>query len=77
MTQQQWQEVEAIVRKEQLQALQHMNTKRHDTEEILDELYELAHNPTIPLVLSLVACFYLVLVLLLLSSMVTCIYSQH
>ena len=44
MTQRQWQEVEAIVRKEQLQALQHMNTKRYDDlKEILDELYELAH----------------------------------
>ena len=44
MTQQQWQEVEAIVRREQVQALQHMNTKRYDDlKEILDKLYELAH----------------------------------
>jgi hypothetical protein len=44
MTQQQWQEVEAIVRREQVQALQHMNTKRYDDlKKILDELYELAH----------------------------------
>ena len=45
MNQRQWQEVEAIVRKEQVQALQHMNTKRYDElGEILDQLYQLAHQ---------------------------------
>jgi hypothetical protein len=45
MNQRQWQEVEAIVRKEQTVALQHMNTKRYDElAEILDELYKLAHD---------------------------------
>ena len=44
MTQQQWQEVEAIVRKEQVRALQHQNTKRYDQlGEILDHLYDPAH----------------------------------
>jgi len=44
MTQRQWQEVEAIVRKEQVQALQHMNTKRYnELGEILDHLYDPAH----------------------------------
>lgn len=44
MTQQQWKEVEAIIRKEQLHALQCMNTKRYDDlKEILNELNELAH----------------------------------
>ena len=44
MTNRQWQEVEAIVRKEQVQALQHMNTKRYDElSEILDHLYDAAH----------------------------------
>ena len=44
MNQRQWQEVEAIVRKEQERALQHMNTHRYDElKEILDHLYELAH----------------------------------
>ena len=45
MTQRQWQEVEAIVRKEQDRALQHMNTHRYDElSTILDELYTLAHG---------------------------------
>ena len=45
MNQRQWQEVEAIVRKEQTVALQHMNNKRYDElREILDELYKLAHD---------------------------------
>ena len=45
MTQRQWQEVEAIVRKAQVEALQHMNTKRYEElGEILDELYKLAHE---------------------------------
>ena len=45
MNQRQWQEVEAIVRKEQTVALQHMNNKRYDElAEILDELYKLAHD---------------------------------
>lgn len=44
MTERQWQEVEAIVRKEQVQALQHMNTKRYnELGEILDHLYDAAH----------------------------------
>jgi len=45
MNQRQWQEVEAIVRKEQILALQHMNTKRYgELSEILDHLYKLAHQ---------------------------------
>ena len=44
MNQRQWQEVEAIVRKEQMRALQHQNTKRYDElGDILDHLYECAH----------------------------------
>ena len=44
MTQRQWQEVEAIVRKAQVEALQHMNTKRYnELGEILDHLYDPAH----------------------------------
>ena len=45
MNKRQWQEVEAIVRKEQVQALQHMNNKRYaELGEILDELYDYAHS---------------------------------
>lgn len=45
MTDRQWQEVEAIVRKEQIQALQHMNNRRYDElSAILTELYTLAHG---------------------------------
>lgn len=45
MNQRQWQEVEAIVRKAQVEALQHMNNKRYDElTPILDELYKLAHK---------------------------------
>ena len=45
MNQRQWQEVEAIVRKEQTVALQHMNTKRYDElSDILNHLYTLAHS---------------------------------
>ena len=44
MTQEQWQEVEAIVRKEQVRALQHQNMKRYrELGEILDHLYDPAH----------------------------------
>ena len=44
VTKQQWQEVEAIVRKEQVRALQHYNTIEYDNlGKILDELYDLAH----------------------------------
>ena len=44
VTEQQWQEVEAIVRKEQVRALQHMNTKRYqELGDILDHLYDAAH----------------------------------
>ena len=44
MNQRQWQEVEAIVRREQILALQHMNTKRYDElGDILDHLYDHAH----------------------------------
>ena len=44
MNQQQWQDVESIVRKEQVRALQHMNTKRYEElGEILDHLYDPAH----------------------------------
>jgi len=47
MTQRQWQEVEAIVRKEQSKALQQFNTHRYDELKlILDELYNLAHQCT-------------------------------
>ena len=45
MNQRQWQEVEAIVRKEQERALQHLNNARYDElKPILDELYKLAHE---------------------------------
>lgn len=45
MNQRQWQEVEAIVRKEQERALQHLNNARYDElKPILDELYRLAHE---------------------------------
>lgn len=45
MNQRQWQEVEAIVRKEQERALQHMNNQRYDElKPILDHLYTLAHE---------------------------------
>ena len=45
MTERQWQEIEAIVRREQVLALQHMNNKRYsELSEILDELYKLAHE---------------------------------
>ena len=45
MNQRQWQEVEAIVRKEQERALQHLNNARYDElKPILDELYKLAHD---------------------------------
>ena len=45
MNQRQWQEVEAIVRKEQERALQQFNTKRYDElNEILNDLYSLAHG---------------------------------
>lgn len=45
MNQRQWQEVEAIVRREQTLSLQHMNTKRYDElGDILDHLYNLAHS---------------------------------
>ncbi len=45
MNKRQWQEVEAIVRKEQVQALQHMNNKRYaELGEILDDLYDYAHS---------------------------------
>ena len=45
MNQRQWQEVEAIVRKEQERALQHLNNTRYDElKPILDELYKLAHD---------------------------------
>ena len=44
MTQRQWQEVESIVRAEQVRALQHMNNKRYEElKEILDHLYDPAH----------------------------------
>lgn len=44
MTQRQWQEVVAIVRKAQSHALQNMNTKRYDELAlILNHLYTLAH----------------------------------
>jgi hypothetical protein len=44
MNQRQWQEVEAIVRKERERALQQMNTPRYnELGEILDHLYDPAH----------------------------------
>jgi hypothetical protein len=44
MTQQQWQTVEAIVRKEQERALQHMNTTYYnELGDILNHLYDPAH----------------------------------
>jgi len=44
MTQRQWQEVEAIVRREQERALQQYNTVRYnELGEILDHLYDPAH----------------------------------
>jgi hypothetical protein len=44
MNQRQWQEVESIVRAEQVRALQHMNTKRYnELGEILAHLYDPAH----------------------------------
>ena len=44
MNERQWQEVEAIVRKEQERALQQMNTLRYEElGEILDHLYDHAH----------------------------------
>ena len=44
MTDRQWQEVEAIVRREQERALQLMNNKRYnELGEILDHLYDHAH----------------------------------
>ena len=45
MNQRQWQEVEAIVRKEQERALQHLNNTKYDElKPILDHLYKLAHE---------------------------------
>jgi hypothetical protein len=45
MTKRQWEEVEAIVRKEQEKALQHFNSKRYnELSDILDNLYDLAHS---------------------------------
>lgn len=45
MNQRQWQEVEAIVRKEQERSLQHMNNARYyELVPILDELFKLAHT---------------------------------
>ena len=44
MTELQWREVEAIVRREQVKALQHMNNCYYnELSDILDELYNLAH----------------------------------
>jgi hypothetical protein len=44
VTEQQWQEVEAIVRREQQRALQHMNMFYYDElGDILDHLYDAAH----------------------------------
>ena len=44
MNQRQWQEVEAIVRREQERALQQYNTSRYnELGEILDHLYDPAH----------------------------------
>jgi len=46
MTNRQWQEVESIVRKEQVKTLQHMDTTRYDElSKILDEIYYFAHAP--------------------------------
>ena len=45
MNQRQWQQVEAIVRKEQERALQQYNTKEYnELSTILDHLYQLAHG---------------------------------
>ena len=45
MNKRQWQEVEAIVRREQERALQQFNTKRYnELNEILNHLYSLAHD---------------------------------
>ena len=45
MTQRQWQEVEAIVRREQQSLLQFWDKERYDElNSILDELYTLAHE---------------------------------
>jgi hypothetical protein len=45
VTKQQWQAVEALVRKEQVNALQYMNEKYYkELSEILDELYDFAHG---------------------------------
>ena len=45
MNQRQWQEVESIIRAEQVRSLQHMNTKRYnELGEILNHLYNLAHS---------------------------------
>ena len=47
MTERQWQDVEAIVRKAQVEALQHMNNRRYDElSAILNDLYPLAHPCT-------------------------------
>ena len=45
MNQRQWQQVEAIVRREQERCLQQYNTKEYiKLSTILDHLYELAHD---------------------------------
>ena len=45
MNQRQWQEVEAIVRREQQRTLQQYDTKQYnELSAILDHLYELAHG---------------------------------
>jgi len=45
MNQRQWQQVEAIVRREQERALQQYNTKEYnELSAILDHLYSLAHD---------------------------------
>jgi len=45
MNQRQWQQVEAIVRKEQERCLQQYNTKEYkELSDILDHLYSLAHD---------------------------------
>jgi len=45
VTKQQWRAVEAIVLKEQITALQHMNKHYYEElKEILDELYVYAHS---------------------------------
>lgn len=47
MNQRQWQEVEAIVRKEQEKAFQHYNTTRYkELSDILDHLHELSKGTT-------------------------------